>query len=222
MLRSWMAARIGPAARPCTTEECVRVYIRWFSVSDLSRPEAARVNGSRANRLTSNSLQRPQRRAYGLLALRHVPSIFLGSAILIATLGAAPLGQTGTPKTLLSVVDTDDCPVRIQSAEIDPGTSAGLRVRYIVNNLHRKTIERVILTAATVNRDEQVTSIRIQTVEEPIDPQGRSEHFVVFTRLVPVAGERVVFGVQAVAWTGGREWRGVVRLASAGFAKAAR
>jgi hypothetical protein len=154
--------------------------------------------------------------------MRLVRCTLFGVAILLASFGAAPLGQTAPPKAPLSVVDTDDCPVRIHAAEIDSGSSAGLRVRYIVANLERKTIERLILTAATVNRDEQVTSIRIQTVEKTIAAQGRSEHFVVFPRLVPGAGERVVFGVQAVAWTGGREWRGVVRLASASFANAAR
>lgn len=142
--------------------------------------------------------------------------------VLFVSSGAAALGQAKAPVTLVSIVDTEDCPVRIQSAEIDPGSSSGLRVRYVVTNLQRKGIDRLIVTAATVNREQRVTTVRIQTVEEPIDARGRSEHFVVFPRLVPAAGERVVFGVQAVGWSGGKEWRGVVRLATSASTNAAR
>jgi hypothetical protein len=121
--------------------------------------------------LTSNSLRDLDYRACRLLAMRLVRCALFGVPILVASFGAAPLGQTAPPKAPLSVVDTDDCPVRIHAAEIDSGSSAGLRVRYIVANLERKTIERLILTAATVNRDEQVTSIRIQTVERRRSPR---------------------------------------------------
>lgn len=130
---------------------------------------------------------------------------------------AEPLGVVP-----LSVVDTDNCPVRIQSATIEPGSSTGLRVRYVVVNLQRKGIDRLIVTAATVDGDERVTAVQIQTVQQSIDPRGRSEQFVVFPRLVPVAGERVVVGVQAVGWSTGKEWRGVVRLAPNGAVSVAR
>jgi hypothetical protein len=112
----------------------------------------------------------------------------------------------------LSIVEADNAPVRVQSAVIDAGSSTGLRVRFVVTNSRQQQIDRLIVVAATVNAAQQVTSTRMQVIEDRIEGRGRKEQFVVFPGLVPAAGERVVFGVQAVGWRAGSEWRGVLRL----------
>lgn len=115
----------------------------------------------------------------------------------------------------LTISQADASPVRIESATIEPGGSTGLRLRYVVANLKQQNIEHLILTAAAVDGGERVTAVQVQTIEEPIAGGGRKEQFVVFPGLLPASGERVVFGVLAVGWSGGQEWRGVVRLAAA-------
>jgi hypothetical protein len=130
--------------------------------------------------------------------------------------GAAPMVPTSadTPVAPISVVHAENSPVRVESAALESGSSTGLRVRYVVTNLRRQPIDRLIVTAATVNAAEEVTGTRMQAIEDRIDGRGRKEQFVVFARLVPAPGERVVFGVQAVGWSTGPEWRGVLHLAA--------
>jgi TolB-like protein len=133
--------------------------------------------------------------------------------LLACGLSVAVLTQSSaTPQ--LSIVHADNSPVRIESAQIEAGSATGLRVRYLVSNLRQQQIDRLIVTAAIVNAAQEVTSTRLQAIEDRIDGRGQKEQFVVFPRLVPASGERVVFGVQAVGWSGGREWRGVLRLVS--------
>jgi hypothetical protein len=103
--------------------------------------------------------------------------------------------------------------VRIQSATIEAGSSTGLRLRYLVINAKQQNIDHLIVTAAAVDGEERVTAVQVQTIEESIAGGGRKEQFVVFPGLLPASGERVVFGVLAVGWSSGQEWRGVVRLA---------
>jgi hypothetical protein len=135
-------------------------------------------------------------------------------AVLVGPPALARHGSQEPSAIRLDIVVADLSPVRIESAAVEAGSSTGLRVRYVVTNLRKQQIERLVLTAATVNAAQQVTSTRMQTVEDRIDGRGRKEQFVVFPRLVPAPGERVVFGVQAVGWSTGPEWRGVLRLAS--------
>jgi hypothetical protein len=116
----------------------------------------------------------------------------------------------------LSIVHADNAPVRVQSAAIEGGSSTGLRVRFVVINSKPQQIDRLIVMAATVNAAQEVTSTRMQPIEDRIEGRGRKEQFVVFPGLTPAAGERVVFGVQAVGWSAGREWRGVLRLVPGG------
>lgn len=137
--------------------------------------------------------------------------LFLTATLLFGSAG--PLA--GQPVPMVYIADADDCPVRLESARLETGSASGLRIKYLVHNPQRKVATHLVLTAATVDRDDRVTSVRIQTVDEPIQGRTRSEQFVVFPKLVPIAGERLVVGVQAVRWERGGEWRGVVRLASA-------
>jgi hypothetical protein len=136
-------------------------------------------------------------------------------------LAASVLAGAEPPAAQLSIVEADNAPVRVQSAVIEAGSSTGLRVRFVVTNSRQQQIERLIVVAATVNAAQEVTSTRLQAIEDPIEGRGRKEQFVVFPGLVPAAGERVVFGVQAVGWSAGSEWRGVLRLVP-GDAPAAR
>jgi hypothetical protein len=112
--------------------------------------------------------------------------------------------------------------VRLESAQFEPGSAAGLRIKYVVHNPHGKTVARLIVTAATVDRNERVTAVRLASVDDVVEPRSRSEHFVTFQKLVPTAGERIVVGVQAVSWSGGSEWSGVVRLVAADTLSASR
>jgi hypothetical protein len=153
-----------------------------------------------------------------LASTRGVRSRLFWVIVLLVSSGAATLGQS----TIVSIVATENCPIRIESAEVDPGATTGLRVRYVVANPQRTAVERIIVTAATVNREQRVTAIRIQSVEGTIEPRGRREQYVVFPQLAPTVHERVVFGVQAVGWSGGKEWRGVLHLASSASMNAAR
>jgi hypothetical protein len=141
-------------------------------------------------------------------------SLLVTLAVLAGLSVPAARSDEDPPAVRLDIVHADNTPVRIESASIEPGSSTGLRVRYVVTNLRRQPIDRLILTAATVNAEQQVTATRMQAVEDRIDSRGRKEQFVVFARLVPAPGERVVVGVQAVGWSTGPEWRGVLRLAS--------
>ena len=127
-------------------------------------------------------------------------------------LTAALLAADGQAAAQLSVVHADNTPVRVESASIEAGSATGLRIRFVVTNLRKQQIDRMIVTAATVNAEQEVTSTRLQPIEDRIDGRGRKEQFVVFPGLTPAAGERVVFGVQAVGWSAGPEWRGVLRL----------
>lgn len=147
--------------------------------------------------------------------------VALAFALIVGPASSLP-AQPAPRVPQLSIVEADKCPVRIQAAAIEPGSAAGLRVRYSVFNPQGQKVSRLVITAATIGRDERVTAVRVQAVEEPIEPRGRSEQFVVFAKLTPAAGERVVFGVQAVGWSDGREWRGVVRLVSGAEPKAPR
>jgi hypothetical protein len=136
----------------------------------------------------------------------------VGACFLLGLLIAAVAGTAEPPVAELSIVQADNAPVRVESAAIEAGSATGLRVRFVVTNLRQQQIDRLIVMAATVNAEQEVTATRIQTIEDRIDARGRKEQFVVFPRLTPAAGERVVFGVQAVGWSGGSEWRGVLRL----------
>jgi len=139
----------------------------------------------------------------------------LASVIALIAGMASPLPAQPAPRTpQLSIVEAEKCPVRVQAAALEPGSATGLRVRYTVSNTQGTKVVHLVVTAATVSSDERVTAVRVQTVDASIEPRGRSEQYVVFPKLTPSVGERVVFGVQAVGWSDGREWRGVVRLAS--------
>jgi hypothetical protein len=140
-----------------------------------------------------------------------INELMLGIAFVVAS--GASGGPTGNGPHL-SISQPDTSPVRIQSATIEPGSSSGLRLRYVVANLKQQNIEHLIVTAATVDGEQRVTSVQVQTIEERIGGGGRKEQFVVFPGLLPASGEHVVFGVLAVGWSGGQEWRGVVRLAA--------
>ena len=142
-----------------------------------------------------------------------------GIALVVASAAAGVPAQNAAH---LSISQADTCPVRIQSATIEPGSATGLRLRYVVANLRQQDIEHLILTAAAVDGEQRVTAVQLQTIEEPIAGGGRKEQFVVFPGLLPASGERVVFGVLAVGWSSGQEWRGVVRLAQGSPARAAR
>jgi len=143
-----------------------------------------------------------------------VHGLTLGIAILLASWASGPSGVQARNDAYLSIAQDDTCPALIEAATIEPGGSTGLRVRYIVANLRHQKIDHLILTAAAVDGEQRVTAVQVQTIEEPIAGEGRKEQFVVFPGLLPASGERVVFGVLAVGWSGGREWRGVVRLAA--------
>lgn len=131
--------------------------------------------------------------------------------MLLLSWARATAGQTAN---LVSIAASEGCPVRIESAQLEAGSAVGTRVRFIVYNPQRRAVQRLIVTAATVDGDQRVTGIRVQSIEEPIAARGKSEQIALFTNLFPAKGERVVFGVQAVGWGGEREWRGVVRLAT--------
>jgi hypothetical protein len=141
------------------------------------------------------------------------------TAVLLLSLARATAGQGDG---LVSVVASEGCPVRIESAQLEPGSAAGTRVRFTVHNPQRRAVHRLIVTAATVDGDHHVTAIRLQSIEELIAARGKAEQIALFPNLFPARGERVVFGVQAVGWGGDREWRGVVRLASFATLNAAR
>lgn len=157
--------------------------------------------------------------ADGGATLADVPDVSygltLGIAFIVAS-GASGLSapSSGQPPVALSISQPDRCPARIQSATIEAGSSTGLRLHYVVINTKQQNIEHLIVTAATVDGDERVTAVRVQTIEQRIDGRGRKEQFAVFPGLLPAPGERVVFGVLAVGWSSGQEWRGVVRLAA--------
>jgi hypothetical protein len=133
------------------------------------------------------------------------------TAVLLLSWARATAGQTAG---LVTIAASEGCPVRVESAQLEEGSAAGTRVRFVVHNPQRRAVQRLIVTAATIDRDQRVTAIRVQAIEGPIAARGRSEQIALFNNLYPATGERVVFGVQAVGWGGDREWRGVLRLTS--------
>jgi hypothetical protein len=147
------------------------------------------------------------------LALRHIMRVRL-LLTLIVLLGSARV-LTSSGEIPIAIAEAESCPVRLETARLEPGSANGLRIKYVIHNPQGKTAERLIVTAATVDRNQQVTAVRIASIDEAIEPRSRTERFVTFPKLVPVADERLVVGVQAVGWSGGSEWRGVVRLAGA-------
>jgi hypothetical protein len=130
---------------------------------------------------------------------------------MVLLLGSAGVLR-GRVEAPIVIAEADGCPVRLESAQLEPGSAAGLRIKYVVHNPQGKPAARLVVTAATIDRNQQVTSVRFASVEDVVEPRSRSEHFVTFQKFAPSADERVVVGVQAVSWTGGNEWRGVVRL----------
>jgi hypothetical protein len=140
---------------------------------------------------------------------------------MVLLLGSAGVlrGQAENP---LVIAQADGCPVRLESAQLEPGSAAGLRIKYVVHNPQGKPAARLIVTAATIDRNQRVTAVRFASVEDTVEPRSRSEHFVTFQKFAPSANERVVVGVQAVSWTGGNEWRGVVRLVASDTVVASR
>jgi hypothetical protein len=154
-----------------------------------------------------------------LLRLADVRAKTFWTIVLLLSWARATPGQTATP---VAIAVSEGCPVRIESVHLEASSAAGTRVRFVVHNPQRRTIQRLIVTAATVDSDHRVTAIRVQLIEEPIAGRGKSEQIALFTNLFPEKGERVVFGVQAVGWDGDREWRGIVRLASATTLNAAK
>jgi hypothetical protein len=139
---------------------------------------------------------------------------FLTVVMLLGSAGVL----TGWVDVPIVIAEAEGCPVRLESAELERGSATGLRIKYVVHNPQQKTAARLLVTAATVDRSQNVTDVRLAAVDAAIGPRSRSENFVTFPKLVPVAGERLVVGVQAVGWRGGDEWRGVVRLAAAAAA----
>jgi hypothetical protein len=131
---------------------------------------------------------------------------------LVWVLAASLLAGAEPAAAQLSIVQADNAPARVEAAAIEAGSSTGLRVRFVVTNSRQQRIDRLIVVAATVNAAQEVTSTRMQAIEDVIDGRGREELFVVFPGLSPTAGERCVFGIQAVGWSNGTEWRGVLRL----------
>jgi hypothetical protein len=140
---------------------------------------------------------------------------------LVLLFGAAGV-LTGRVRTPVVIAEAEGCPARLESAQLEPGSATGLRIRYVVHNPQGKKAVRLILAAATVDRNQQVTAVRLASADDVIEARSRSEHFVTFQKLVPVEGERLVVGIQAVGWSGGTEWSGVVRLASADTVTASR
>ena len=128
-------------------------------------------------------------------------------------------GGAGAP---VVIAEAEGCPVRLESAALEPGNATGLRIKYVVHNPQGKTAARLIVAAATVDRNQRVTAVRFVSVDDLIEPRSRSVRFVTFQKLVPIEGERLVVGIQAVGWSGGSEWTGVVRLAAANTIAASR
>jgi hypothetical protein len=154
------------------------------------------------------------------LALRDIMRVRLFLTMVLLLVSAGML--TGSVENPIVIAEAEGCPVRLESAQLEPGSAAGLRIKYVVHNPQGKAAARLIVTAATVDRNQRVTAVRFASVNDVIEPRTRSEHFVIFQRLVPAAGERIVVGVQAVGWSGGHEWQGVVRLAAANSVTASR
>jgi hypothetical protein len=144
--------------------------------------------------------------------------LFLTMVLLLGSAGVLK-GRVESP---IVIAEAEGCPVRLESAQVEPGNAAGLRIKYVVHNPHGKPAARLIVTAATVDRNQQVTAVRFASVDDIVEARSRSEHFVIFQKLVPAADERIVVGVQAVSWTGGNEWRGVVRLVASDTVVASR
>jgi hypothetical protein len=154
------------------------------------------------------------------LALRHVMRVrlFLTLVLLLGSAGVLR-GRVGTP---VVIAEAEGCPVRLESAQLEPGSATGLRIKYVVHNPQGKKAARLILAAATVDRNQQVTAVRLASVDDMLEARSRSEHFVTFRKLAPIEGERLVVGIQAVGWSSGSEWSGVVRLAAADIVSASR
>jgi hypothetical protein len=144
--------------------------------------------------------------------------LFLTMVLLLGSAGVVR-GRVESP---IVIAAAEGCPVRLESAQVEPGNAAGLRIKYVVHNPQRKPAARLIVTAATVDRNQRVTAVRFASVYDVLEPRSRSEHFVTFQRFAPSANEHVVVGVQAVSWTGGHEWRGVVRLVASDTVVASR
>jgi hypothetical protein len=144
--------------------------------------------------------------------------LFLTTVLLLGSAGVVR-GRVESP---VVIAEAEGCPVRLESAQVEPGSAAGLRIKYVVHNPQGKPAARLIVTAATVDRNQQVTAVRFASVGDVVEARSRSEHFVTFQKFAPSANERVVVGVQAVSWTGGNEWRGVIRLVASDTVVASR
>jgi hypothetical protein len=144
--------------------------------------------------------------------------LFLTLVLLLGSAGVLR-GRVGTP---VVIAEAEGCPMRMESAQLEPGSATGLRIRYVVQNPQGKKAARLVVAGATIDRNQQVTAVRFMSVDDVIDPRSRSEHFVTFQKLVPIEGERVVVGIQAVGWSNGSEWSGALRLAAADTVRGSR
>lgn len=151
--------------------------------------------------------------------LGHMRANLFWTLVLLLSAAGVTAGQS---IDVVSIAAAEGCPVRVESAQLERGSASGIRVRFVVHNPQKRAVQKLVVTAATLDRDGRVTAVRMQTTEEIIDARARREQLVVFDNLHPGPGERVVFGVQAVSLGGHKEWTGAVRLASAATLTAAR
>jgi hypothetical protein len=129
---------------------------------------------------------------------------------------AAALPSVRTPplpqSAAVAVVADPACPVAIEQLSMER-TATGIAIVYTLRNNAKDRVKAIVWTAAGVDWTGAVTHVEMVPRPQLISAGASVEQRATFPSAELRAADRIVVGVQAVQWNGGRaEWRGVLTL----------
>lgn len=117
--------------------------------------------------------------------------------------------------TSITIVAGEDCPLSISDARVER-TPTGVIVVYTLQNDDDQHVRQLVLTAATVDWLGRVIGIRMSPLNERVPKHSSGEYRAAFDDLSLGDANRLLFGIQAVRWSGRRpEWRTALKLNAA-------